>query len=130
MREHFFFRRPPSHWIFVLLTVLALFGFASAGCGKHDPAGMQRWARDGQRILFVYSGTAERVCIVGSFNGWEHDQDCLTFRNGRWELEMVVPSGRHGYGFFVDREVFHADPQALLREDDGFGRVNSVLIVD
>ncbi len=43
---------------------------------------------------------------------------------------MVVLSGRHGYVFFVDGERFLVDPEALLHEDDGFGRVNSVLIVD
>ena len=119
-----------THWLPVLLVALAIHGLVLSGCGQHG--GGEQWvgAGGGQRVLFVYPGDAERVCVVGSFNGWTHDRDCLVHRDGRWELEMVVLSGRHGYVFFIDGERFLVDPEALLHEDDGFGRVNSVLIVD
>lgn len=91
-----------------------------------------RPAPGSSRILFVYSGAADSVCVGATFNGWAVDQDCLQRRQGRqghWELELVVPSGRHAYGFFVNGGHFQPDPEAVAQEDDGFGRTNSVLIV-
>ncbi len=138
-------------WLLFLLGFFVLFGLS--GCLRHGSDG--EWGmvpgqragqgeeqgegqggaqngvqNSGQRVVFIYSGPAERVCVGGTFNNWSEDRDCLVDSGGRWRLELFVPSGRHGYGFFIDGHRFHTDPHALMLEDDGFGRVNSVLIVD
>lgn len=131
MPHHFFTRH---YWAIrrlpVLLIAVTVCGLALGGCQKYSGGAMESRGAGGERVLFVYPGRAEQVCVVGTFNGWKHDQDCLAYRDGRWELEKLLASGRYGYGFFIDDARFQIDPEALMHEDDGFGRLNSVLIVD
>jgi hypothetical protein len=71
---------------------------------------------------------AERVEVAGSFTSWEpvaleRDPDTGVFQ-GR----LVVPAGIHEYMFVVDGDRWVADPLSDSYADDGFGRLNSVLV--
>jgi hypothetical protein len=75
---------------------------------------------------------AARVTLVGDFNGW--DRQATPMRRaqapGVWTVSVPLPRGRHAYGFVVDDERWVADPSAPLAPEDGFGGVNSVIVVN
>ncbi len=73
---------------------------------------------------------AERVSVVGTFNGWDPEAHPLQGpdRGGVWSLRLFLPPGRHRYMFVVDGVRWVTDPNAAVREEDGFGGYNSVLI--
>jgi hypothetical protein len=54
----------------------------------------------------------------------------LTRRGDTWQIGLYLFPGRYTYGFILDGARWIPDPNAPFQEDDGFGRRNSVLIVD
>lgn len=75
---------------------------------------------------------ADRVTLVGDFNGW--DRQATPMRRTQapdvWTVSVPLARGRHIYAFVVDGVRWVADPAAPLAPEDGFGGVNSVIIVD
>jgi hypothetical protein len=49
--------------------------------------------------------------------------------DGRWVAELRLLPGVHHYVFVVDGTEWRRDPNAASQVDDGFGQVNSVLLV-
>lgn len=86
----------------------------------------------GVPVTFLYvDAQAERVCLVGSFNRWSTERAYCMERNGaRWSVTIMLPSGRHQYAFVVNGHIWKQDPDARFFEDDDFGMMNSVLIVE
>ena len=82
------------------------------------------------RFELATSGAA-RVTLVGDFNGW--DRHATPMRRAQapdvWTVSVPLSRGRHAYGFVVDGVRWVADPAAPLAPEDGFGGVNSVIIV-
>ena len=80
-------------------------------------------------VKFVYSGTANKVVIAGSFNNWSQDANPLS-KKGKdgWETVLKLPAGSHQYKFVVDGN-WMADPANPNTADDGVGGVNSVVAV-
>jgi AMP-activated protein kinase-like protein len=74
---------------------------------------------------------ARSVNVVGSFNDWAPVSIPLEDRDhdGVWQAAVVLPAGTHEYMFVVDGERWVVDPLAGRFVEDGFGRVNSLLIV-
>ena len=81
-------------------------------------------------VLFTFEGEADTVCLSGDFNGWSPDSRCLERRGDRWEIEVLLPPGRYRYGFVLDGKEWVPDPGALVNEEDGFGKKNSVLVIE
>jgi hypothetical protein len=81
------------------------------------------------RLVYV-DAAAESVCVAGSFNGWSSQADCMRRDGGTWTVALRLPPGRYEYGFVVDGSSWQADPEAILSEDSGFGKLNSILIVE
>lgn len=75
---------------------------------------------------------AGAVALVGDFNGW--DRQATPMRRakspGRWTVSVPLARGRHAYGFVVDGVRWVADPVAPLAPPDGFGGVNSIIVVN
>lgn len=74
---------------------------------------------------------ASRVSLTGSFNDWKADRIELE-RNeatGMWTGTISLVPGRYEYSFVIDGEQWMPDPTAHAQVDDGFGQVNSVLVV-
>ena len=46
-----------------------------------------------------------------------------------WSIIKSLSPGRYEYKFVIDRNTWVEDPNALDRVEDGYGGVNSVLIV-
>ena len=95
-------------------------------------------------ILFQYDAPSARyVNLAGNFpdNEWLKQGNRVDVMNdsgingdkisgdGIWSIIKPLASGRYEYKFVVDRNSWVEDPIALDRADDGYGGVNSVLIV-
>jgi hypothetical protein len=108
----------------ILLACAAV--FSGSGCEGRRIRGES----PDRPVLFTYAGAAKRVCLSGDFNAWSPDSDCLRREGARWEIRIFLPPGRYRYGFLLDDKDWIPDPGALLQEADGFGRNNSVLVVE
>lgn len=81
-------------------------------------------------VVFHYKGTARSVCIVGDFNQWSKETHCLTKNREEWSIRLLLPRGPAHYAFIVDGRRWVLDPKALYVENDGFGKQNSVVMVE
>lgn len=103
-----------------LLLLLGLLGCAGA-----KPADQSSFAID-----LTYQGQARSVCVSGDFNQWSPQSHCMQAGQKSWHLTLSLPAGKHRYLFVVDGRRWVCDPNALYQEEDGFGRKNSVLLVE
>ena len=85
---------------------------------------------DNVLVSFVFVGRHDSVCLSGDFNGWSSESNCLERKGDQWSVQLVLPPGTYRYGFVIDRREWVCDPEALIQEDDGFGKKNSVLVID
>lgn len=83
-------------------------------------------------LLFVYhDDQAESVALAGDFNGWNKFTNPLE-RNeaGLWLCQLTTPvAGRYEYKFVVDGQRWIEDPSNGQRVSDGYGGLNSVLLI-
>ena len=81
-------------------------------------------------VSFVFFGHHDSVCLGADFNGWSSESNCLQRKGDEWAIQLGLPPGSYRYGFVIDKRDWVCDPEALIQEDDGFGRKNSVLVID
>ncbi|MGM0432965.1 MAG: hypothetical protein ACQEQU_09655 [Spirochaetota bacterium] len=75
---------------------------------------------------------AETVAVVGDWNDWDPEAQKLqkTNQGDTWEIEIKVePNAEYRYQFIVDHAEWIPDPDAPVQVEDGFGGVNSVLVI-
>jgi hypothetical protein len=73
---------------------------------------------------------ARVVAVAGSFNGWNAQAlPMVRSAAGTWSVTVPLPVGEHLYQFVVDGERWQPDPGAHAQVEDGFGGVNSVIVV-
>lgn len=73
---------------------------------------------DEEVVFLLKAPGAERIYVVGDFNGWNPTIDRLIDMEGRFEIRLYLLSGRYRYRFIVDGEsIFDPDNPAL--DDDG-----------
>lgn len=79
---------------------------------------------------FKPAGTATKVTVAGSFNGWNADKNPMTGPNKSGEFTAGLPlkPGRYAYKFVVDGK-WTLDPANSQTEDNGLGDKNSVLTI-
>ena len=83
-------------------------------------------------LLFVYhDDEARTVSLAGDFNGWNVTTDPLTRdASGLWICRFATPGpGRYQYKFVVDNKRWTEDPGNGMRVSDGYGGLNSVLVI-
>lgn len=80
--------------------------------------------------LSLHLPGARQVAVIGDFNRWSPEGAAMRYdpERGLWTIHLRLPEGRHEYAFLVDGRVL-PDPKALLSKDDGFGNVNSILVI-
>lgn len=70
-----------------------------------------------------YDAKAERVSLVGEWNGWKPQR--LREHAGVWQLHLPRPKhGAYAYKFLIERETrieWRGDPENLARVEDGGG---------
>lgn len=71
---------------------------------------------------------AERVAVVGDFNGWDPERGLLERRGERFVGRFQLGSGRHEYSLIVDGEP-RRPPGAPRYVSDDLGGENAVLVV-
>ncbi len=99
--------------------------------GRHENLHAGVHPIDG-RLLFVYQDVhSGSVALAGSFNNWDDAQFRLQeSREGWWSIWVPKPKeGMHQYKYVVDGSVWLPDPANALREPDGVGGWNSLLVI-
>jgi len=71
---------------------------------------------------------AEAVAIYGSFNNWIQTKNYCAKENGGWVCRIDLAPGKYTYRFLVDG-VGLIDPANSVTEDDGNGRLDSVMVI-
>ncbi|MFZ1985318.1 MAG: isoamylase early set domain-containing protein [Desulfatitalea sp.] len=97
------------------------------GCAAYRTTGPNAELHE---VVFNFEGKAKSVCITGDFNQWAHDSHCLVQRQGVWSIRLRLPHGPIHYAFVVDGKEWVMDPKALFVENDGFGKQNSVVMIE
>ena len=128
-------KKKPNRRYLLLLVVLA--SMVVAGCGTPMP-GMDPSLGSGPEVteggvLFTYYDTkASRVNIVGDFNNWSMIADPMYDRegDGGWTIRLPLEPGRYEYKFLVDGTKWIPDPANRDTAGDGFGGLNSIVIVE
>jgi 1,4-alpha-glucan branching enzyme len=84
-----------------------------------------------RRISFkLDAAQAGEVFLAGDFNGWDRNKHPMTMgKDGRWVKTLVLAPGRYSYKFIVDGEWMR-DPLNPEVEENPFGSLNSVVVVD
>jgi hypothetical protein len=71
---------------------------------------------------------AEAVAIYGSFNNWIQTKNYCAREGDGWICRVELAPGKYAYRFLVDG-VGLIDPTNPVTEDDGQGRVDSVIVI-
>jgi 1,4-alpha-glucan branching enzyme len=101
-----------------------------AGCA--GPAWQQTATGKAHDITFTYEDAQARtVELAGSFNNWKPDSNPLRKTDmGKWSTTLNLQPGAHQYMFVIDGKKWLSDPSAAHTLPDGFGQVNSMVIVE
>jgi hypothetical protein len=122
----------------LMIIVPLLLSLAIAGCG--GPAGFQPSSVEGggptvtsEGVLFTFiDQKVKRINIVGDFNNWSTSADPLFDRagDGTWTIRIPLQPGRYEYKYLIDGKKWTPDPWNPDVVDDGFGGLNSVILVE
>ncbi len=87
---------------------------------------------DNVRVTFELPSSmwAERVNLVGDFNGWATDKDEMrqSRNNGNWRISLVLPKGReYQFRYLVNGQDWQNDWHADKYTENKFGTDNSVV---
>jgi hypothetical protein len=82
------------------------------------------------RFVLVAPG-ASSVTLTGDFVAWRREGIALEDLRGTgiWTGDIALPPGVHQYTFVVNGSEWVPDPSAVLQVDDGFGQLNSIVVV-
>lgn len=86
---------------------------------------------DGYVRFDFHNDEASAVSVCGDFNGWSTTSNPLSRdEDGLWKCQInSLEPGRYEYKFVIDHERWVEDPGNGLRSSDGYGGLNSVLVV-
>jgi 1,4-alpha-glucan branching enzyme len=107
----------------ILVALLA--GCAGTGL-RQPPIGTARDVR-----FSLEDRAARSVAVAGSFNGWEPNVTPMRKADiGEWSATVKLQPGVHQYMFVIDGKKWLPDPKAELNVPDGFGRTNSLVVIE
>ncbi|MCD6329772.1 MAG: glycogen-binding domain-containing protein, partial [Candidatus Cloacimonetes bacterium] len=79
--------------------------------------------------FFYEAPDAGKVCVAGEFNDWNTSAHVMKLGDdGVWRIVIPLSSGSYMYKFVVD-DNWYADPDNPKQQDDGYGGVNSVILI-
>jgi serine protease AprX len=87
---------------------------------------------ENEKIVFFYhDDAAEAVALAGDFNDWRAEETPFVKNDdGLWRAEIsCLPSGKYTYKFLVNGDRWTEDASHGLKEEDGLGGFNSILLV-
>ncbi len=122
----------PVRWVPAIAALLIVFALAAVFLADkrtpESPVSQQNLIP----IVFSLPGAEARsVSVIATFNQWNPKGYEMQWNRERkaWSLVAWLPEGRHEYAFLIDGNRVLPDPEALLKQDDGFGHQNSILIL-
>lgn len=82
---------------------------------------------EGNQVKFLLPAyfDAEKVFLSGNFNDWSLSANPMKRTSRGWETEVELDPGKHLYKFVVDGQ-WKLDRENEIREEDGYGNMNSV----
>jgi subtilisin family serine protease len=83
-------------------------------------------------LVFVYhDDEARKVSLAGDFNNWDiASHSLIKDRSGLWLCKFATPGpGSYQYKFVIDDKRWIEDPSNGMKVVDGFGGLNSVLVI-
>jgi serine protease AprX len=84
----------------------------------------------GEIVFRFHDDNAESVRLVGEFTDWNSGIPFERCGDGLWKLSVPChPAGRYRYKFLVNDMRWIEDPSHGLKEEDGYGGFNSVLLI-
>ncbi len=112
-------------------TLLAVLVWPRLGPGPASQPVITAAAQADSVELSLHLPEARQVAVIGDFNRWSPKDSEMAFdaERGLWTISLRLPQGRHEYAFLVDGRQVLPDPRAVLSKDDGFGNVNSILVI-
>lgn len=96
------------------------------------PVGASSRGEAARPVELLFSAPqANRVQVVGDFNGWDQRQAQMSrdLASGLWSVRLMLRPGRHVYAFVVNDTQWVRDPRAAAAPDADFGRPGSVMLV-
>lgn len=78
----------------------------------------------------IYQSGIEKAEIAGSFTNWQRIPLQPAGSTGYWETTLEIPPGEHAFSYILDGDKILADPTISLKEEDDFGTINSLLIME
>lgn len=74
---------------------------------------------------------ASSVHVTGDFAAWSADGIALQDLRGSgiWTVDVPLDPGTYQYTFIIDGAEWRPDPGAVAQVDDGFGQMNSLVVV-
>ena len=111
-------------FLVLILTVFLM------GCAGSTP--FQASAASPRDVTFQYEdGQARTVGVAGSFNNWKPNSTPMAKKDGAtWLVTVRLEPGPYQYMFVIDGKKWVRDPGSPLTVSDGFGRMNSLVIVE
>src|SRR5215203_3666111 len=82
-------------------------------------------------IVTIYlrnHNNANRVMLAGSFNDWRPNELAMQKTDSGWINQVKLKPGKYWYKFIIDQR-WRVDDDNLLKENDGYGNINSVFFV-
>lgn len=71
---------------------------------------------------------AKEVILSGSFNDWNENELEMRKTSNGWTITILISGGKHHYKFIVD-DNWIVDPENSVKEYDGDGNINSVVMI-
>lgn len=128
--------RPASGWAAaaaLLVVGIVVFNIYYQGPRELLPNGDIISEAGKTQVIFVLDQpSAHKVAVIGSFNQWNPD-GFLMHRESTgapWMITLQLERGKHTYAFLIDDHTIVPDPHSLWQQDDGFGNLNSSIIVE
>lgn len=105
---------------------------AAGAAGSAGGAGEEQSPCVTRSFEYEAEGAAlESVHVSGSFNEWSEPGTALSYdaASDRWSVEIGLSAGKHQYKFVLDGTQWITDPENPDTSADGYGGVNSVVVV-
>jgi hypothetical protein len=88
----------------------------------------ERYQNGVATLMLSADGAEGPVLVAGDFNDWKPQR--MTFRDGRWTLQVALPPGVYYYAFVSGDGSWFVPESVAGRKPDGFGGYVAVLVVE
>jgi hypothetical protein len=83
-----------------------------------------------QHRFVIYQSGIRQIEIAGTFTNWQRIPLQPDGASGYWEITLEIPPGEHAFSYILDGDRILADPTISAKEEDDFGTINSILVVE